>query len=225
MSTRSNMLLEIFSRLVAFVFIVGFSPIFIIISLFSILFQGLPVFFKQERVGHNFKIFKIYKFRSMVHNSGKSITDPNDLRITKFGKFLRKTKLDEIPQLINIIKGEMRFIGPRPEVENYFSKQKFKFLKNVKPGISDFASIILRNESKILDQIGGEEPYEKLLPIKIELAQYYSLKKSFMLDLQLVIITVISIFFSRFATRSLANPLIKIKTLETEAFINSYILD
>ena len=122
----------------------------------------------------------------MVQNSGKTITDPNDLRITKFGKFLRKTKLDEIPQPINIIKGEMRFIGPRPEVKDYFNKQKFRFLKNVKPGISDFASIILRNESKILDQIGGEEPYEKLLPIKLELAQYYSLKKSFCCDFSLL---------------------------------------
>ena len=225
MSTKNDMLLELFSRLVAFILIIGFSPIFIIISLFCFLFQGLPIFFKQERVGYEFKIFIIYKFRSMVQNSGKTITDPNDFRITKFGKFLRKTKLDEIPQLINIIKGEMRFIGPRPEVKDYFNRQEFRFLKNVKPGISDFASIILRNESKILDQIGGEEPYEKLLPIKIELAQYYSLKKSFWLDLQLVIITVISIFFPRFATRSLANPLIKRKTLETEAFINNYILN
>ena len=88
----------------------------------------------------------------------------------------------------------MRFIGPRPEVKQYFSKKNFKFLNNVKPGISDFASIILRNESLILEKIGGENPYEQLLPIKLELADYYSKNKSFWLDLKLVVITTISIF-------------------------------
>ena len=89
-------------------------------------------------------------------------------------------KLDEIPQLINIIKGEMRFIGYKPEVKDYFNRQEFRFLKNVKPGISDFASIILRNESKILDQIGGEEPYEKLLPIKNRIGAILFIEEKFL---------------------------------------------
>ena len=103
----------------------------------------------------------------MVNNSGDFITKSNDNRVTFLGRLLRKTKIDEIPQLLNIIRGEMRFIGPRPEVEEYFKKQKFQFLKNIKPGISDYSSIIFRNEAEILNNIGGNDPYRKLLPIKL----------------------------------------------------------
>tara|TARA_Y100001958_G_C20948298_1_gene351930 strand:+ start:110 stop:595 length:486 start_codon:yes stop_codon:yes gene_type:complete len=160
----------------------------------------------------------------MKFNSGSIITSPNDSRITKLGKILRKTKIDEVPQLYNIIKGEMRFIGPRPEVRQYFSKKDFQFLKVVKPGISDFASIILRNESSILKKIGGNDPYEKLLPIKLELANYYSKNKSFWLDFQLVIITTISILLPKFAIKFLAMPLIKTRSRNTELFFNKYVL-
>ena len=96
----------------------------------------------------------------------------------------------------------MRFIGPRPEVDEYFSKKTFKFLKIVKPGISDYASIILRDESRILKKIGGDDSYQKLLPVKLELANYYSEKKSFFLDLKLVVITIVSIFFPGYAVKN-----------------------
>ena len=142
--------MEILSRIIAFAFILILTPFLLLISLFCIIFQGFPILFEQERLGYHFKTFKIYKFRSMKFSSGSIITSPNDSRITKIGEILRKTKIDELPQLFNIIKGEMRFIGPRPEVKQYFSKKDFQFLKVVKPGISDFASIILRNESLIL---------------------------------------------------------------------------
>ena len=217
--------MEIFSRTLALICILILTPFYIIISICCISFQGFPILFTQERVGYKFRTFKIYKFRSMSFNSGEFITSPNDSRITKFGKILRKTKIDEIPQLFNILKGDMRFIGPRPEVRQYFSEEDFVFLSNVKPGISDFASIILRNESIILDKIGGDNPYEKLLPIKLELANYYSMNKSFWLDIQLVAITIISILLPDFAIRTFAVPLIKLRSRRSEVFLSKYIID
>lgn len=215
--------MELFSRFVAFLFILILFPIFLCTCLFCILFHGFPIFFKQERVGYNFKIFNIYKFRSMVHNSGKIITEPNDLRITKFGRFLRKTKIDEIPQLFNILKGDMRFIGPRPEVLNYFDKSSFKFLMNVKPGISDYSSILFRDEDKILERIGGNNPYLQLLPLKLELAEYYSSKKNIFLDFKLVIITIMSLFFPKYSSKMLITPSLVIDLPETEDFLKKYI--
>ena len=115
----------------------------------------------------------------MSENDGDLITFRHDKRITKIGKILRMTKIDEIPQLLNILKGDMRFIGPRPEVPNYFEKSSFKFLMSVKPGISDYSSILFRDEERILEKIGGNNPYLQLLPIKLKLAEYYSRKKAF----------------------------------------------
>ena len=112
----------------------------------------------------------------MIPNDGSAITKKNDSRITFLGKILRKSKLDEIPQLFNIVNGEMRFIGPRPEIIKYFDYDKFEFLNHIKPGLSDYSSIILRNEDQILDNIGGDSAYEQLLPIKIKLANYYAKK-------------------------------------------------
>lgn len=197
--------MEFTSRLISFFLIIFLAPIFLFTSFLCLIFQGMPIIFKQKRVGYKFRQFNIYKFRSMVQASGDMVTSKNDKRITLLGKFLRNTKIDEIPQLINILKGDMRFIGPRPEVLMYFNESDFGFLKNVKPGISDFSSIILRNENEILEGIGGDNPYEKLLPIKIRLANYYSRRKSFPLDFKLVLITILSIFFPDYASRLLIN--------------------
>ncbi len=217
------MVLEVFSRLVAIILLIILSPIFFIVIFGCMIFQGFPIFFKQKRIGYKFQDFEIYKFRSMINNSGNIITEPNDLRITKWGKFLRYTKIDELPQLLNILKGEMRFIGPRPEVEDYFSTEDFSFLEVVKPGISDFSSIILRDESKILNYIGGDRPYEKLLPIKLELANYYAKNKSFRLDLLLVTITIISLLLPTFAAKKLALPLIKLDSVQSRDYFIQFL--
>ena len=193
--------MEIISRFLALAIIVILLPILIFISILCIIFQGFPILFKQERIGYNYKAFEIYKFRTMSKNNGDLITMPNDRRITKIGKILRITKIDEIPQLLNILKGDMRFIGPRPEVPDYFEKSNFQFLMNVKPGISDFSSILFRDEAKILETIGGNNPYLQLLPIKLELAEYYSRKKNILLDFRLVVITILSIFFPNFSSK------------------------
>ena len=216
--------MEIISRFFALTLIVILSPMLIFVSILCFIFQGLPIIFKQERVGYNFKTFKIYKFRTMLKNDGDLITIRNDQRITKIGKILRMTKIDEIPQLLNILNGDMRFIGPRPEVLSYFEKSTFKFLMKVKPGISDYASILFRDEAKILQIIGGNNPYLQLLPIKLELAEYYSRKKNFLLDLKLVMITVLSIFFPRFSSKVLIVPSLVIDLPATKKFLKKYII-
>ena len=163
---KNKYIVELFSRSIAFIAIIIFSPISIIISLILLIFQGRPIFYKHSRIGSNFIEFNLFKFRTMIKNEGDSITDYNDHRITRIGFFLRKFKIDEIPQLLNILNGEMRFIGPRPEVPEYCNKKDFRFLKMIKPGISDFASILFRNEDEYLRKIGGQNPYIILLEIK-----------------------------------------------------------
>lgn len=161
----------------------------------------------------------------MIKNSGDLIVKSKDSRITALGRILRKTKIDEIPQLLNIIKGEMRFIGPRPEVPEYFDKNTFQFLYKIKPGLSDYASIMLRDETKILLKIGGDNPYTKLLPIKLELAEYYSRKKSFYLDLKLVTITIIAIIFPKFSSRVLIIPRLTKDLPKIKGFLNKYLFN
>jgi len=198
-------------------------PLLFITSILSLIFQGKPILFRQERVGYKFRCFKIYKFRTMKLNSGELITQPGDQRITDYGKILRKTKVDELPQLLNIIKGDMRFIGPRPEVKKYVSLSKFQFLEKIKPGISDFSSIIFRNETQILEKIGGKNPYSNLLPIKVKLSEYYSSKKSFILDFKLVIITAIAIIFPAFSSKVLVVPKISKEIPELKYFFDKYL--
>jgi len=146
------------------------------------------------------------------------------LRITHYGKILRKTKVDELPQLLNIIKGDMRFIGPRPEVKKYVSKSEFQFLEKIKPGISDYSSIIFRNETQILKKIGGKNPYSNLLPIKLKLSEYYSIKKSFFLDFKLVIITAVAIIFPDFSSKVLVVPKISKEIPELKYFFDKYLI-
>ena len=216
--------MEIISRFLALIIIVILLPILIFISILCIIFQGFPIIFKQKRVGYNYKTFEIYKFRTMSKNDGDLITVRHDKRITKIGKILRMTKIDEIPQLLNILKGDMRFIGPRPEVPNYFEKSSFKFLMSVKPGISDYSSILFRDEERILEKIGGNNPYLQLLPIKLKLAEYYSSKKSFLLDLKLVMVTILSIFFPNYSSKTLIAPRLVIDLPSTEKFFKKYII-
>ena len=204
------MLTELLSRTLAGFLLLIFFPLFAFISIISVIAQGLPVFFRQKRVGHQFKNMDILKFRTMKNNCpGTLITKKNDTRITPWGSFLRKLKLDEMPQLWNILKGEMRFIGPRPEVSKYVEEKEFSFLHKVKPGLSDFASILLRDESQTLEKIGGKDAYEKLLPLKIQLANIYSNNKGVFLDLLLIILTVTAIFFPNIAQRLVINYIIK----------------
>ncbi len=204
----------VLSRLISFLLIVLLSVLFIVISLLSFLFQKGPIIFSQVRIGYKYNKFKIHKFRTMknLKNYGE-ITIKYDERVTKFGRFLRSTKIDEIPQLFNILKGDMRFVGPRPEIEKYFNPNDFYYLHSIKPGITDFSSILFRNESNF---ILNENSYDELLKLKNQLASIYLYKKSFTLDLYLVYLTIISLFFYK---RSQLIVLNYIKKIDVDLYI------
>jgi lipopolysaccharide/colanic/teichoic acid biosynthesis glycosyltransferase len=198
--------MELFSKLVGVISLVILTPLFIILIFLSFIFQGLPIFFHHDRIGYKYEKFRLIKFRSMDNsNNDNPITDKQDIRITKWGKIIRFLKLDELPQLINIIKGDMRFVGPRPEVEQYVINNDFSFLNKIKPGLTDFSSIILRNESLVLDKLGGLKNYQKLLSIKLKLANLYANNKSLWLDFQLTFITILSIIFQKIAASLIIN--------------------
>ena len=179
------------------------SPLMLTIAAISVLVQGLPILFYQKRIGYEYSPFLIIKFRTMKNDNieNKLITEQNDSRITTWGHFLRKTKLDELPQLYNVFKGDMSFVGPRPEVRKYFQVGDFSFLENIKPGITDYASIIFRNETEILGLAGGAHLYPELLKIKLDLANLYASNKNSLHDFQVITVTMISLVFPYFAAR------------------------
>lgn len=169
----------------------------IIISIAIKLDSKGPVFFKQKRVKKNNKDFTILKFRTMVVDApklGMAITVGDDPRITKVGKFLRKTKLDEFPQLFNVLVGDMSFVGPRPEVRKYvdmYSDSDRDILK-IRPGITDLASIKYRDESEILDKSDNPEKtyVEEIMPNKIELNKKYIENINLLNDIKIILQTL-----------------------------------
>lgn len=171
-------------------------PVFIIISISIIAESGFPVFYKPLRGGYHQKPFHIIKFRSMVKNADKiggGTTALNDPRITKVGNFLRKTKLDEIPQLLNILSGSMSFIGPRPELLQYTDKYEGeeKIILEVRPGITDYSSIKFINLDEIVGKGNADEMYEKyVLKKKNALRIKYAKEVSFTTDVKLFSLTV-----------------------------------
>jgi lipopolysaccharide/colanic/teichoic acid biosynthesis glycosyltransferase len=175
-------------------------PVFLLVAILIKREDGGSVFFRQTRVGEGGRLFKIYKFSTMVENAeslGAKVTRENDPRITKIGKLLRKYKIDELPQLINVLKGEMSIVGPRPEVPKYveaFRKDYEEILK-VKPGITDFASLEYIEEEKLLRNAKDpEEMYLKeILPRKIEYYKRYIRSISLLTDLKIIIKTLIRV--------------------------------
>ena len=199
------------SKIFAFFLLVALLPLFFIIIVCSLIFQGAPIFFIQERVGFKNSLFNIYKFRTMIkNNSMDRIADLNDGRITKWGKILRNYKLDELPQLINIIKGEMVFVGPRPELYRYVSRQNdfFKYLDKIRPGITDLSSILFRDESKIKSIYFKKDGYYGILKIKSDLTNFSISNQTFFYNLKIIFITIVTIFFPIFAIKKLVLPLI-----------------
>lgn len=156
-----------------------------------------PVFYRGKRIGRYGKPFRIYKFRTMVVNAeklGGPSTADDDPRITKIGHLLRKLKLDEVPQLINVLIGEMSFVGPRPEVQHYvdmFTEEE-KAILNVRPGITDWASLWNPDEGAILK--GSKDPekayMEKIRPKKLKLQLKYVREGSFWIDLKIILLTL-----------------------------------
>lgn len=171
-------------------------PFYFLIGVAVFIESGWPVFYRPQRGGYHNKPFLIFKFRSMVKNADKiggGTTALNDPRITKVGNFLRKTKLDEIPQLFNIIGGSMSFIGPRPELLRYTDQYEGeeKLIFEVRPGITDFSSIEFINLDEIVGQGDADEMYEKyVLKKKNQLRIKYAKEVSFCTDIKLFSLTV-----------------------------------
>ena len=198
---------RVFDFFVSLISIITLLPLFIPVII-VLLFTGEGyVLYKQERVGFKKKKFKIYKFATMLKDSpnlgGGIITTINDSRITPIGGFLRKSKINELPQLLNIIFGQMSIVGPRPVMQKSFDsypKNVKKIIYNVKPGLTGIGSIIFRDEEELMFDVknnGGDTwkfYKKKIYPFKGELEIWYQNNKSFILDLKLIFITAWVIF-------------------------------
>lgn len=175
-------------------------PLSIIIAILIKLESKGTIFYRQTRVGQFNKDFKIFKFRTMKTDSeklGLLTLGDKDYRVTKIGYYLRKFKLDELPQLINVFIGNMSFVGPRPEVRKYlncYSEEDLKILY-LKPGITDFASIEFRNEAELLKDAENPEAFyiDNILPKKLKLHKEYLKKKSLITDIKIILKTLASI--------------------------------
>jgi lipopolysaccharide/colanic/teichoic acid biosynthesis glycosyltransferase len=172
------------------------SPVFALIALAIKLEGGGPVLFSQVRVGRNFRKFRLYKFRSMLPDAerqGSPITEPGDARITRVGAFLRKYKLDELPQLINILAGDMRLVGARPELERYVEmfRPQYTQLLRERPGLTDPATLAYRHEEHILKPGDVEAQYvNQVLPRKLKISLEYSRRRTFLSDLRVIVMTL-----------------------------------
>ena len=190
-----------FDLILSFVALVLLSPFLLLCSFIVWAYdKGLP-FYVAPRVGKNGELFSMIKLRSMRVNADKTgvdSTSSNDSRITPLGKIMRRYKLDELPQLLNVLKGDMSFVGPRPNVKretDLYSQEEKKILE-VKPGITDFSSIIFSDEGEILkDSQNPDVDYNQLIrPWKSRLGILYKEKKSFLLDLQILYLTGLCLF-------------------------------
>ena len=190
---------RIYDAVLAAMGLVLFSPVFLVIALLVKLSDGRPVFYRQQRVGQGGGLFWIWKFRTMVVDAdrqGLAVTKDGDSRITPVGRWLRKSKLDELPQLWNVLCGEMSFVGPRPEVPQYvamYSEAQREVLR-VKPGITDVATLEFRHEEELLARAADTERFyrEECLPRKIELNLQYQSRASLWQDTRIILQTLFS---------------------------------
>lgn len=196
------MLKRAFDLIFSLLGLILISPLFLIIALLIKRESPGPVFFRGERIGRYGKPFRIFKFRSMVINAekiGGPSTADDDPRLLKIGKFLKKYQLDELPQLINVLKGEMSLVGPRPEVKVYvdmMTEEERRIILSVMPGMTDLASLWNFHEGEILR--GSPDPektyMERIRPKKLELQKEYAIKHNFLLDLKIIFNTILKIF-------------------------------
>lgn len=194
------MIKRLFDIIFSFFGLLFLFPVLLIIAILIKIESKGPVFFRQVRVGKDNTDFKIFKFRTMYIGSDKkgllTIGD-RDPRVTKVGFILRKYKLDELPQLINVLVGEMSFVGPRPEVRKYvnmYSENELRVV-SIKPGITDYASIIFRDETELLKQANDSEKFyiEEIMPKKLQLNLKYIKDASLFTDLKIIFKTISTI--------------------------------
>lgn len=184
-----------FDVLLALLGLFFLSPLIVGLSVWVYLKEGAPVFFLQERVGQYGRLFKVVKFRTMsLSNDTNPITVSNDSRITPLGAFFRKYKLDELPQLLNVLKGEMSFVGPRPDVPGYADKLEGeeRAILFLRPGITGPATLAFRNEEELLSKVSDPKRYndEVIFPRKVQLNLQYLRQVSLFYDLKIIFATV-----------------------------------
>jgi len=188
---------RVFDLLFSVIGLVAITPVMLILAFIITIDSKGGVFYKQVRIGKNQKPFSLYKFRSMRTDADKKgllTVGNNDSRITKIGYYLRKYKLDELPQLINVLFGNMSFVGPRPEVEKYVKlyNQEQLMVFNVKPGITDWASIKYVNENEILAKSSQPEKtyIEEIMPAKLKLNLEYVKHNNIFVDIKIILLTI-----------------------------------
>lgn len=193
---------NLLDRAVAAAGLVFFAPVMLAAAAAVWLEDGLPIFYRHTRVGRHNRRFALLKFRSMRKNShGPQITAVSDTRITRTGRMLRRYKLDELPQLWNVLRGDMGLVGPRPEAPDYVdaSSAVWQAVLRVRPGITDLATLVYRNEEEILARAENPDRYYRdvLLPSKLALNLRYLRASSPLRDLKLLLLTVRYSFFPR----------------------------
>lgn len=200
------MLKRVFDVLFAGLALIVFSPILVIIAVAIKMESPGPVFYRGRRVGLHGRPFLIYKFRSMVVNAeqlGASSTSAEDKRVTRCGRIIRRFKLDELSQLINVLKGDMSVVGPRPEVQKFVDMYtgEEQAILTVRPGITDWASIRFHNEGEIIEQSGiedADEAYAKLIrPDKLKLQLKYVREHNLLIDIGIIVSTILTLFSTR----------------------------
>jgi lipopolysaccharide/colanic/teichoic acid biosynthesis glycosyltransferase len=197
-----------FDILFSTIAIVIFTPLFLVVSIILITVSGDGVIYRQKRVGLNGELFNIYKFITMIKNSEQmgtgTITLKNDSRVFYFGKFLRKTKINELPQLFNILKGDMSIIGPRPQdiiSFNEFDSAEQEVIKQIKPGLSGIGSIFFRDEEEIINRVEIDKKNfykEYLSPYKGKIEAWYVENKNISLYFILIWITIKTVLFPNY---------------------------
>jgi lipopolysaccharide/colanic/teichoic acid biosynthesis glycosyltransferase len=174
-------------------------PLFLVIAIVIKVDSPGPIFFRQERVGKCGCLFRIFKFRSMIADAshrGTALTVRADRRITRVGEFLRRSKLDELPQLMNVLAGDMSLVGPRPEVPEFmtfYTAEQRAIITSMRPGITDYAAILFRDESSLLDQSGDPvDIYRReIMPLKFAYYERYSREIELLNDLRIILATMI----------------------------------
>jgi lipopolysaccharide/colanic/teichoic acid biosynthesis glycosyltransferase len=191
---------RLFDVVLATVGLVACAPILVVAGALVRLTSPGPMLFRQERIGRGFRPFTIYKFRTMVADAprrGAAITCGDDPRITRVGRLLRATKVDELPQLFNVLRGDMSFVGPRPEVRRYVEMfaDDYREILAVRPGITDLASILYRDEAAILGRAADPqaEYVGRILPHKIRLAKEYRHRSSLLFDVGVILQTILAV--------------------------------
>ena len=203
LGNRSRMLKRTFDFLVSFFGLLLLSPLILCIAVWVKCDSKGPIFYRQVRVGKGGREFKLLKFRSMrvgADRAGLLTLGDRDPRVTRSGFWLRKTKLDELPQLFNVLVGDMSLVGPRPEVPKYvalYTPEQREVL-SVRPGITDTASLEMRNEAELMAQQADPEVYyvNVQIPLKIKLAKEYIAQQSLLSDLKLIVRTI-GVMFKR----------------------------